>query len=319
MEPSSIGRAAQLLGDRWTLLILRDAFMHGRRRFGQWRDALGVPDSVLAARLRDLVDAGVLVRVPYRSAPPREEYRLTAAGLDLWRVLIAIWAWEVRWVEGRADVLPALVHHDCGQDVAPVLACGGCGAEVGARDVVPAVGAGGSLYLTAPPRFRRRSTKNAEPTDPQLLYPETMAILGDRWSGVVLALAFMGVRRFVDFESAAGASPTVVSDRLRTLARVGVLRRADGREYRVTEKGLGFFPVLALVIDWAERWMADGEEPALRLNHSRCDRELAPVLVCDRCGGVLERQRVRFREITAEASPAHDPLVAGAVDPGSRR
>lgn len=122
-----------------------------------------------------------------------------------------------------------------------------------------------------------------------------MAILGDRWSGVVLTLAFMGVRRFVDFESAAGASPTVVSDRLRKLTDVGVLRRGDGAEYRMTEKGLGFFPVLALVIDWAERWLGGEEEPALRLAHSACKRELAPVLTCDRCGRVLERRRVEFR------------------------
>jgi DNA-binding HxlR family transcriptional regulator len=308
-----------MLGDRWTLLILRDAFVYRRRRFSQWREALRVPDSVLATRLRYLVDEGVFVRVPYRSAPLREEYRLTQAGLDLWRILIAIWAWEVRWVEGRADVLPALVHLDCGERVLPLLACGACGAQAGARDVAPQVGPGGSLYLTAPPRFRRRSTKDSEPTDPQLLYPETMAILGDRWSGVVLALAFMGVRRFVDFEAAAGASPTVVSDRLRTLARVGVLRRADGREYRVTAKGLGFFPVLALVVDWAERWMADGQEPALRLNHAGCGRELTPVLACDRCGVVLERRRVRFPEVSAAGSPARDPLVAGAADPGSPR
>ena len=253
-----------------------------------------MPDSVLAVRLRDLVDAGVFVRVPYESAPPREEYRLTKAGLDLWRILIAIWAWEMRWVE-RPDVLPPLVHLDCGKKTSPVLACGGCGEEVGARDVVPEVGPGGSLYLTAPPRFRRRSSKDSEPTDPQLLYPQTMAILGDRWSGVVLTLAFMGVRRFVDFESAAGASPTVVSDRLRKLTDVGVLRRGDGGEYRMTEKGLGFFPVLALVVDWAERWMGSAGEPALRLIHEGCDGELAPVWRCDRCGAVLERRRVEFR------------------------
>ena len=249
-----------------------------------------MPDSVLAARLRDLVDGGVFERVPYKSAPPREEYRLTEAGLDLWRILIAIWAWEKRWAQ-RPDVLPALVHLDCGQQTSPMLICGECGADVGARDVVPEVGPGGSLYLTAPPRFRRRSSKESEPTDPQLLYPETMALLGDRWSGVVLALAFMGVRRFVDFESAAGASPTVVSDRLGKLSDAGVLRRGNGAEYRMTAKGVDFFPVLALVIDWAERWMADGQ-PALRLMH--CGAPLAPQLKCDGCDGVLERTRVRF-------------------------
>ena len=93
-----------MLGDRWTLLILRDAFLHRGGGSGSGERRSGVPDSVLAARLRDLVDGGVLVRVPYKSAPPREEYRLTEAGLDLWRILIAIWAWETRWVgaAGRA-------------------------------------------------------------------------------------------------------------------------------------------------------------------------------------------------------------------------
>jgi DNA-binding HxlR family transcriptional regulator len=293
MEPSSIGRAVQLLGDRWTLLILRDAFLHRRRRFAQWREALGVPDSVLSVRLRDLVEGGVFVRVPYESAPPREEYRLTEAGLDLWRILIAMWAWEKRWAN-RPDVLPSLVHLECRENTSPVLACGGCGEEVGARDVVPEVGPGGSLYLTAPPRFRRRSSKESEPTDPQLLYPETMAILGDRWSGVVLALAYMGVRRFVDFERAAGASPTVISDRLRTLTELEVLRHGNTAEYRMTEKGLGFFPVLALVIDWAERWLGREEEPALRLAHGACGEHLVPVLRCDRCGEELRRRGVQF-------------------------
>jgi DNA-binding HxlR family transcriptional regulator len=248
---------------------------------------------VLAARLRDLVEGGVFVRVPYRSAPPREEYRLTEAGLDLWRILIAIWAWEKRWVK-RPDALPPLVHLECGEETSPVLACGGCGEEVGARDVVPEVGPGGSLYLTAPPRFRRRSSKDGGPADPQLLYPETMSILGDRWSGVVLALAFMGVRRFVDFESAAGASPTVVSDRLGKLTDAGVVRRGEAREYRLTRKGLGFFPVLALMIDWAERWLGSDEEPALRLVHGACGRQLVPVLRCNRCGVALSRRGVQF-------------------------
>jgi DNA-binding HxlR family transcriptional regulator len=291
VEPSSIGRAVQLLGDRWTLLIVRDAFLHRRRRFAQWRDALGVPDSVLAGRLQDLVDGGVFERVRYEESPPRDEYRLTEAGLELWRILISVWAWEKRWVERRD--LPPLIHLDCGKETLPFLACGTCGEEAHARDVVPEVQPGGSLYLTAPPRFRRRSSKASEPTDPQLLYPETMAIVGDRWSGVVMARAFMGVRRFVDFEAATEASPTVLSDRLRKLVALGVLSRAEKGEYRLTKKGLGFFPVLALLMDWADRWQAQG--PAvLHLVHRTCGKELTPALRCDACGDVLERRRVQF-------------------------
>jgi len=291
VEPSSIGRAVQLLGDRWTLLIVRDAFLHRRRRFAQWRDALGVPDSVLAGRLQDLVDGGVFERVRYEESPPRDEYRLTEAGLELWRILIAVWAWEKRWVE-RPE-LPALVHLDCGAQTLPFLACGACGEEVLARDVVPQVQPGGGLYLTAPPRFRRRSSKESEPTDPQLLYPETMAIVGDRWSGVVMARAFMGVRRFVDFEATTEASPTVLSDRLRKLVSLGVLSRGEASEYRLTDKGLAFFPVLALLMDWADRWGPQGPH-VMHLVHRPCGKELVPALRCDSCAGVLERRRVQF-------------------------
>jgi DNA-binding HxlR family transcriptional regulator len=297
---SSVGRAVRLLGDRWTLLILRDAFLRRTRRFAGWRESLGISDPVLSRRLHDLVDDGVLRRALYTSSPERHEYLLTEAGLDLWSFLVAIWGWERRWVAGTAAVRIDLVHDGCGASVLPQLACSGCGSAVGARDTAAERTPGSTPDRNAPPRLRRRSTMSEEPTDPALLIPETMALLGDRWSTVVLAATFLRTRRFGEFQRELGVPPTLLAGRLRTLVSIAVLqrvpseRRSDHHEYRLTEKGLEFFPVLALLWRWANRWMATPAGPPVRISHPACGAVLDPVLLCDGCGGVLQRREVRF-------------------------
>jgi DNA-binding HxlR family transcriptional regulator len=247
---------------------------------------------VLAARLRDLLAGGVLEQVPGEHG--RREYRLTDRGLELWAVLVAIWSWERRWVEGRAGVLPRLRHEHCNRLTDPVLVCAGCGEQVTARDTSARLGPSGQFELAAPPRFRRRSSKQHEPADPQLLFPETMAVLGDRWCAVLLGAAFLGRRRFVDFERDLGVSPTLLSERLAALVHVGILRRNSEREYRLTDKGMAFFPIYALLVDWAERHLAVPAGPGLVITHRACGRRLRPALACNRCEHVLERRGVRF-------------------------
>ena len=299
-ELSSVGRAMQLLGDRWTLLILRDAFLRRIRRFGGWRESLGISDPVLSRRLRDLVDGGVLRRDVYSTAPERHEYVLTEMGLDLWSFLVAIWGWERRWVEGTAAVRSDLLHEGCGARVMPLLACGACGAVVGARDTAAERSPGAAPERNAPPRFRRRSSVAEEPADPALLIPETAALLGDRWNTVILAASFLRTRRFGDFQRDLGVPPTLLAQRLRTLVSLGVLQRvpseqrSDHHEYRLSEKGLDFFPVMALLWRWANRWMATPAGSPVRITHPACGASLDPVLICDRCGEVMRRRKVRF-------------------------
>jgi DNA-binding HxlR family transcriptional regulator len=120
----SIARATEVLGDRWSVLILRDLF-NGIRRFDELAGHLGVARNVLTRRLADLVDAGVVVRTPYREPGRRErhEYRLTAAGLDLRPVLLALVAWGDTH---RPDPLgPPLrfEHDDCGGRVELEMRC----------------------------------------------------------------------------------------------------------------------------------------------------------------------------------------------------
>lgn len=126
-----IGRAIDVLGDRWTLLILRNATM-GVRRFDDFRAELGIADNILSNRLSRLVDAGVLVRVPYRDRRRmRHEYRLTTAGADAVRVLHALAGWGEDHTEPSRRVEPMrVIHLACGSSLAPDGRCTACGDAV---------------------------------------------------------------------------------------------------------------------------------------------------------------------------------------------
>jgi DNA-binding HxlR family transcriptional regulator len=129
----SVAATLEVVGDPWTLLILRDAFA-GVRRFEQWQERLGVARNVLAARLKTLVGHGVLEKTPYSEHPPRCEYVLTPKGRDLWTVLIAMAAWGDRHVYGSGAPLK-YVHRACGRPFSPVLACECCGEPVAPADL----------------------------------------------------------------------------------------------------------------------------------------------------------------------------------------
>jgi DNA-binding HxlR family transcriptional regulator len=140
-ETCSIARPATLLGDRWTLVILRQAF-NGVRRFEDFQQSLGVPRSLLATRLERLVDEGVLRREPYKDQTrTRDQYRLTEKGLDLYPVLMAVREWGDKHM--AEDGPPVRIRHrDCGGEIRIELSCERCGAEVGARDASPEPGPG---------------------------------------------------------------------------------------------------------------------------------------------------------------------------------
>jgi DNA-binding HxlR family transcriptional regulator len=125
--PCPIGRAADVLGDRWTLLILRNATM-GVTRFEDLRAELGIADNILSNRLARLVESDVLVRVPYRDRRrTRHEYRLTAAGADVLDVLHALAAWGNQHTEPDPPAKPLrVIHQACGNDLAPGGQCAAC-------------------------------------------------------------------------------------------------------------------------------------------------------------------------------------------------
>jgi len=130
--PCPVARTLDVVGEWWTLLIVRDALL-GARRFEDFR-ATGIADNILSARLRRLVDEGVLERVRYQERPDRHEYVLTEKGQALAPVVQALRGWGRRWTTGE-DRSPAPVHTECGHEVALRYHCPHCDRPLAADEV----------------------------------------------------------------------------------------------------------------------------------------------------------------------------------------
>ena len=129
----SIAKALEVVGERWSLLIVRDV-MGGNRRFDELQKGLGIARNVLAARLERLVDEDILERRPYQESPPRYEYFLTEKGLDLWPALIALLGWGDRHTAYPDGPPMLIVHKECGGPVNDRGICESCGKVLHARD-----------------------------------------------------------------------------------------------------------------------------------------------------------------------------------------
>lgn len=140
----SIARSLDLVGEWWTLLILRDVFL-GVRRFEDFVTRLGIARNVLTNRLDRLVEAGILERRPYDEGRGRFDYVLTEKGRALWPVLVALRQWGDQWVLGEGNEPLLLEHRTCGHQTTAVLACDECGEVLDVRSVraVPGPGATG--------------------------------------------------------------------------------------------------------------------------------------------------------------------------------
>jgi DNA-binding HxlR family transcriptional regulator len=126
----SVARSLEVVGEKWALLAVREAFL-GNRRFDEMVRQTGAPRDTLAARLRTLVSAGIMERRQYSDHPARFEYFLTAAGKDLYPVILTLRQWGDRHAsEGRS---PTVFEHTCGHPLVARLVCESCGEPVGAR------------------------------------------------------------------------------------------------------------------------------------------------------------------------------------------
>lgn len=148
VDGCTIARAMAILGEKWTVLVLREVFT-GIRRFEDMRQRTGIPRQVLANRLAMLVDEGVLRRVPYQEpgARVRHEYRLTERGFDLYPVLVAVREWGDRYLADPEGPPLATVHRDCDANVYVQLRCEAGHDVASPRDVLPAPGPGARLRV----------------------------------------------------------------------------------------------------------------------------------------------------------------------------
>jgi DNA-binding HxlR family transcriptional regulator len=136
----SVAQCLEVVGEWWSFLIVRDVFL-GVTRFDQLQQRLGISRNVLNQRLARLLEAGVLVRVPYSEHPPRHDYRLTDKGRDLWPVLTALRQWGDKYAAPAGPPIE-VIHKGCGEVSEAVLICSKCGDPLGPRDVRAVQGPG---------------------------------------------------------------------------------------------------------------------------------------------------------------------------------
>ncbi len=142
-ENCSVKRTLDIVGEKWTLLVLREAF-YGARRFESFHAAVGCSRNILSERLSTLVDHTLLERVPYREPGLRErhEYRLTGKGLELFPALVALMQWGDKWCADPEGPPVEILHRDCGESVHATLTCVAGHHPLGARDTTAVAGTG---------------------------------------------------------------------------------------------------------------------------------------------------------------------------------
>jgi DNA-binding HxlR family transcriptional regulator len=308
-------RALRMIGDRWSFLILRDAFL-GVRRFEDLRRLTGATRGTLTARLSALIENGFLYRHPSAEGPKRFEYRLTEKALGFYPVALVLWIWEGHWSD-PADLPPSLIHARCGKKLVPVQVCGHCRKPIDRHEVTYEPGPGERYFSLqrgalqrgasrtgdiAPQATRRRdpgSRRSAAGVDRTMFH--AVDTIGDRWSGLLLATLFFGLHRYDDINAALGIATNILADRLRHLLAAGVVEQHLYRErplryeYRLTQKGWDLFPFTLALHEWGSRWIPAPRGPALRLRHKRCGHTLSSKMTCASCGVELEPREVRIR------------------------
>lgn len=287
--------AVSILGDAWTILIVREAFK-GARRFGTWRQNLPIPEPVLADRLRRLLGFGIMAREPACGADSAG-YRLTPCGRDLWKVLIAMWKWQHDFLPGSPPGARKLRHLSCGALAGVEMRCGHCGMAVDPADTALAP-AGEVLARTIDQPRYRRSVAAPRRRDAELRQP-TLTAIGDQASARLLAAFFRGAHGFNELQAQLGQAPGVLSNRLAAFKRAGIIRSERHREsarrkfYRLTPRGLALFPVVVAIVEWGCRWFGP-KGNGLGIVHLPCGATLMPQFHCLSCGDTLHRRDIRM-------------------------
>ncbi len=293
---SQVAQALAVIGDRWAFLVIRDVYQ-GVRQFEALRRLRGAARGTLASRLKTLVKNGILYKNPYRDSPVRYEYRLTDKGLDLYPVVLMIWSWETTW--GQACAQPrALIHTGCGHSMHPRYRCRHCHVALSIRDVTYSVGRNPAPAQKVPPRFHRRSKRPAVAGGARQRSMQYLDIIGDRWTALVVAAAFFGLRRYDQILDGIGIATNILSDRLKLLVDAGVLKRSPYQdkpvryEYHLSAKGRDIYASTVAMHEWANRWIIGKGEQPIKLRH-KCGEAFESEVVCDACDKLLVPSEVR--------------------------
>jgi DNA-binding HxlR family transcriptional regulator len=291
----SIWRALEVVGDTPTLLVL-EASMLRDRRFDQFRRRTGLQKALLSDRLKRLVAAKVMEKRQYSAHPPRDEYVLIEKGRALYWTSLMLLRWELMWGDGRrgGKMQVDLIHKSCGKRFMPVPACGHCRGDVDATLVDWREGPG--VGWMAPIYSRRRQQR--ESSEGTTLFESAAQLMGDRWASLIMRSIFTGITRFDDIGRDTGAATNILAERLAWLTKFGVIKQKQYEaspprfEYRLSRKGIDYYPVLLMLMQWGDKYYASPEGKPLLLTHKTCGHELDAMVVCSECRAPIEAQDV---------------------------
>ena len=311
----AVRQAAQLLCDRATLLLVLHAHA-GANTFSALAERTALPSKVLSARLAQLVESEILVRMPYSRRPLRHAYHLSHMGADLFDVLALCAHWEACWPH-PAHVGPAavqVVHAGCSPNMTKLqVQCAPCRALIDPRDVLLHVSQREVEAMPKQLTTQRRSAQGAaQPDVASGPLSQSLVALGDKWGIEVLVCAFLRVQRFSDFATHTGIATNILADRLERLTRIGLLARdsedraARRAVYVLTPKGLAFYPVLVAIQHWADLWLADRLRSPVKLRHQPCGHALSLALACSTCGQPITKAQGRLVLTGENANQAVD-------------
>ena len=291
----SIRRTVELILDRWTFLIIREAFF-GVREYERFQQRLSIPRQTLSTRLKRLVDNQIFRTVEKAEGRGRF-YRFTERGKDLFPVMLSMIEFGDKWLTGDAPRPMTLYHHNCGHECHPTTVCDVCREPFDARDVTQREGPGAGFSAQDNRPTNRRSPDSILETVRPSSVGRTLEIIGDRWSFLVIREGFLGVRRFDELIERLGISSNILSDRLSRLVDTGVLRKertAGGfSEYRFTEMGRDLFRPMMAMMRWGDTWLANGNVPQ-RVRHRNCDCDFHALVICDHCGQPIASNETRY-------------------------
>src|SRR5262249_40439560 len=193
------------------------------------------------------------------------------------------------------------VHNLCGDVCRPIVACSHCKDEVDNKKVTYRDGPGAGITQVVDAKRSRR------PSDPTILdrgrpssVAQTLKVIGDRWSFMVIREAFFGVRQFDQLQSKLGIASNILTDRLNRLVSEGIFDRRKYQdlperfEYRLTDKGKDLYGPLMAMLRWGDRWLSR-DEPPLIMTHNSCGKDFEPTVVCNHCLAPLKANDMSYR------------------------
>lgn len=291
----------ELIVDRWSCLIIRDAF-YGITRFEQFCSSLGIARNILSGRLRYLVDLGILEIKRYNRFPARFEYHLTRMGMDLFPLIITLMRWGDKWCSDENGPPQVLRHKPCGQTIVPVAICSHCGGTLRGREVTyePLTKIASSHMMGS--RMRKSSYMGSDYGGTADSVERTLNLLGNRWTFLLLREMFYGSTRFDQLLKEMKISRHILASRLKELIANGLVMKVKYAsnlvryEYRMTKKGMDVWPIAIASIRWENRWQAGEHGPRQLLRHIPCGHIFDAVIVCSHCGKEVLPQEVEYKK-----------------------